>query len=310
MLRSATAKVHNQGMFDWSDLRHFLAVAREGSTLAAARVLGVNQSTVQRRLSALERSLGKPLAVRSPGGYRLTEFGLSLLPYARSVEDAILAAEIAAEGYGATPSGIVRLSVPEPIVGRLGASGLLGRFSERYPHLTVEFAIADRYLDLWRGEADVALRSGEPDDPRLVGRKVGDSVWAIYASAAYLARHGRPASIADLQAHALIAFDGAMAAHRASTWLSETLPGARVVARNASVLGVLTAVKAGVGIAPLPTPIADSEPELVQVLPPVPALQRGWYLLTRPDLRRQPRIAALFDYLVAELPALQRVLMG
>jgi DNA-binding transcriptional LysR family regulator len=101
-----------------------------------------------------------------------------------------------------------------------------------------------------------------------------------------------------------------MATHRASTWLAETVPGARVVARNASVLGVLTAVKAGIGIAPLPTTIADSEPGLVQVLPPVPALQRGWYLLTRPDLRRQPRIAALFDHLLAELPALQRVLMG
>ena len=101
-----------------------------------------------------------------------------------------------------------------------------------------------------------------------------------------------------------------MSAHRASIWLTEAVPGARIVARNASVLGVLVAVKAGMGVAPLPVPIADAEPDLVQVLPPVPALQRGWYLLTRPDLRRQPRIAALFDYLVAELPTLQRVLMG
>jgi len=297
-------------MFDWSDLRYFLAVAREGSTLKAARALDFNQSTVHRRLAALETALGQSLANRSPAGYQLTEFGQSFLPYARSVEDAILAAEIAAAGYGSTPSGIVRLSVPEPLVNRLIASGLLTRLSERQPTLTVELAIADRYLDLWRGEADVALRSGEPDDPRLVGRKVADSTWAIYASEAYVAERGRPISIADLRAHALVGFDGAMATHRASVWLAETIPEARVVARNASVLGVLAAVKAGVGIAPLPTTIADSESGLVQVLPPVPALQRGWYLLTRPDLRRQPRIAALFDHLVAELPALQRVLMG
>src|SRR3569623_368574 len=297
-------------MFDWSDLRYFLAVAREGSTLAAARALGVNQSTVHRRLPALEQAVGKALVARSPTGYRLTEFGQSFLPYARSVEDAILAAEIAVVGYGDAPSGIVRLSVPEPLVSRLTASGLLERFGDRYPDLHVEFAIADRYLDLWRGEADVALRSGEPDDPRLVGRKVADSIWAIYASEAYVAVHGRPASVADLKAHALVGFDGAMANHRASTWLAETDPGAHVVARSASVLGVLTAVKAGVGIAPLPTTIADSESGQVQVLPPVPALQRGWYLLTRPDHRRHPRIAALFDHLVTELPALQRVLMG
>jgi DNA-binding transcriptional LysR family regulator len=310
MLPSIGAKVHNLGMFDWSDLRYFLAVAREGSTLAAAKSLGVNQSTVHRRLAALEQSLGKPLATRSPTGYQLTEFGRTFLPYARSVEDAILAAEIGAEGYDAQPHGIVRLSVPEPLVGRLTTSGLISRFRERFPDLKIEFAIADRYLDLWRGEADVALRSGDPEDPRLVGRKVADSVWAIYASDAYVAQHGRPATVADLKAHAVVGFDGAMTAHRASTWIAETLPGARIVARNASVLGVLTAVKAGIGVAPLPVTIAEGEAGLVQVLPPVPALQRGWYLLTRPDLRRQPRIAALFDYMIAELPALQRVLMG
>lgn len=304
------AKVHNLDMFDWSNLRYFLAVAREGSTLAAARVLGVNQSTVHRRLSALETALGKPLATRSPAGYQLTDFGQAFLPYARSVEDSILSAEIAAEGYAAKPSGAVKLSVPEPLVSRLTASGLITRFTERHPGLVVEFAIADRYLDLWRGEADVALRSGEPDDPRLVGRKIADSIWAIYASETYIARHGRPASIADLRLHSIVSFDGAMANHRATTWLTEVVPNAHVAARNASVLGVLAAVRAGVGVAALPAPIADGEPGLVQVLPPVPALQRGWYLLTRPDLRRQPRIAALFDYLVAELPALQRVLMG
>jgi len=297
-------------MFDWSDLRYLLAVAREGSTLAAARSLGVNQSTVHRRLAALEAALGKSLAVRSPAGYQLTEFGQTFLPYARSVEDATIAAEVAAKGHESTPSGAVRLSVPEALLSRLTSSGLIERFSRRYPELAVEFAIADRYLDLWRGEADVALRSGAPDDPRLVGRKVADSLWAIYASDAYVARHGYPASIPDLASHAVIGFDGAMSTHRASLWLSQTLPNARVVARNASVLGVLLAVKSGVGIAPLPTTIADNEPGLVQVLPPVQALQRGWYLLTRPDLRQQPRIAALFDYLIAELPALQRVLMG
>jgi DNA-binding transcriptional LysR family regulator len=297
-------------MFDWGDLRYLLAVARDGSTLAAARSLGVNQSTVHRRLAALEAALGKSLAARSPTGYRLTEFGQTFLPFARSVEDAVLAAEIAAEGYGATPSGTVRLSVPEALVSRLTASGLIARFEERYPGLRIEFAIADRYLDLWRGEADVTLRSGDPEDPRLVGRKVADSYWAIYASPDYVARHGRPASTAELRDHAIVGFDGAMANHRASTWLAEIAPSARIVARNASVLGVLVAVKAGVGIAPLPAPIADGEAGLIQVLPPVPELQRGWYLLTRPDLRRQPRIAALFDYLVAELPALQRVLMG
>lgn len=305
-----SAKMHNPFMVNWSDLRHFLAVAREGSTLAAAKSLGVNQSTVHRRLAALESALGQPLALRSPSGYRLTEFGKGLLPYATSVEDAVLATEIAARGLRAVPSGTIRLSCPEPIVGRLTASGLISGFEATYPSIRVEFVIADRYLDLWRGEADVSLRSGDPEDLRLVGRKVAESHWALYGSRSYVTAHGRPTAIDELEQHSIVAFEGAMSGHRANSWLAEAAPRARIVARSASVLGVLTTVKSGVGIAPLPTTIADAEPELLQLLPPIPALQRGWYLLTRPDLRGEPPVANFFDYLIGDLPTLQRVLMG
>ncbi|MDO8359730.1 MAG: LysR family transcriptional regulator [Devosia sp.] len=307
---TANAKVHNSAMIDWDDLRHFLAVAREGSTLAAARTLGVNQSTVQRRLTALERQLGRALAHRHPTGYRLTEFGEMLLPYARSVEDAVFSLERRAEGFGGNVAGTVRLTCPEPVMPRLIASGILDRFHARYPAVRVEFATADRYLDLWRGEADVALRSGEPEDPRLVGRKVADSIWAVYGSRDYVQRHGRPASVEQLADYALVGFDGSMTGHRANKWLSTVAPGATIAARNSSVLGVLSAVKSGIGLAPLPTTIAGPEDTLIQVLPPVPELNRGWYLLTHPELRQESRIAAFFDFVVGELPALRTVLMG
>lgn len=296
-------------MFDWNDLRHFLAVARHGSTLAAARALGVNQSTVHRRLAELERRLGGALATRHPTGYRLTEFGERLLPYARSVEDSIISVERAASGYGDDVAGTIRLTCPEPIVGRLMASGLLARFHELHPKADVELLTSDLYLDLSRGEADIALRSGEPDDPHLVGRKVADSIWAVYASASYIQQHGRPQTVSDLSIHRLIAFEGAMERHRANLWLASAAPDAVIAARNASVLGVLLAVKAGVGVAALPTTIAEAE-GLVEVLPPIAELTRGWYLLTHPDLRRQPRIAAFFAFIVGELPALRAVLGG
>jgi len=297
-------------MIDWNDLRYFLAVAREGSTLAAARAIGVNQSTVQRRLSALEMQLGRPLAHRQPTGYRLTEFGELLLPYARSVEDAAFSLERRAEGFGDNVSGTVRLTCPEPVMPRLIASGILDRFHASYPKVRIEFATADRYLNLWHGEADVALRSGEPDDPRLVGRKVADSIWAVYASQDYIRRHGRPSSIEQLSDHQVVGFDGSMAGHRAEKWLSSVAAGATIAARNSSVLGVLTAVKSGVGLAPLPTTIGDREEVLEQVLPPVPELGRGWHLLTHPELRHQPRVSAFFDFVVSELPALRAALMG
>ena len=297
-------------MFEWSDLRHFLAVARHGSTLAAARALGVNQSTVHRRLAELERRVGHPLVLRHPTGYRLTETGQSLHPYAQSVENAVIALERRIDGLDTGLEGTIRLTCPEPIVARLTASPLLERFHQRYPGVRVEFAMSDRYLDLARGEADVALRSGDPDDPDLVGRKIADSVWAVYASKSYVQHHGRPDSAADLARHSLVGFDGTMAGHRAAKWLAEVAPGATIAARNNSVLGVLLAVKSGVGVAPLPTTIADTDEDLVQVLPPVPALARGWYLLAHPSLRHTPRIAAFFDFIVEELPAVRSILMG
>ncbi|MHB1103925.1 MAG: LysR family transcriptional regulator [Devosia sp.] len=297
-------------MFEWSDLRHFLAVARHGSTLAAARALGVNQSTVHRRLAEFERRVGHPLVSRHPSGYRLTEAGQSLLPYAQSVENAAIALERMIDGLDTGLDGTIRLTCPEPIVARLTASPLLEKFHERHPGLRIEFAMSDRYLDLSRGEADVALRSGDPEDPDLVGRKIADSVWAVYASQSYVQHRGRPQSAADLGRHLLVGFDGSMANHRAAKWLAAIAPQATIASRSNSVLGVLLAVKSGIGVAPLPTTIADAEQDLVKVLPPVPELARGWYLLAHPELRHTPRISAFFDFIVEELPAVRSILMG
>lgn len=297
-------------MFDWNDLRYLLAVARHGSTLAAARALGVNQSTVQRRLAELERGVGQQLVDRQPSGYRLTEAGTALLPHAEQVARAVAAVERHAESLRHDVAGVVRMTCPEPIVGRIQHSGLLDRFHARYPALRVEFVMSDRYLDIARGDADLALRSGDTVDAELVGRKVADSLWAVYASHGYIERRGRPGDVEALAQHDLIGFDDAMAGHRAAAWLRRVAPGARIVARNDSVLGLLHSARAGLGLAPLPTAIGDAEPELVRVLGPIAELTRIWRVLTTPALRRTPRVAALFDHLVDEVPALRTILTG
>lgn len=297
-------------MFDWSDLRHLIAVSRHGSTLAAAKALGVNQSTVHRRLTALESQLGLKLVKRHAAGYRLTELGEAVIDHVLAVESAVLALERQVMALKHDLAGVIRLTCPEPTVARIVATGLLERFYERYPGLSVEFVTSDRYLDISSGEADVAFRSGEPVDDRLVGRKICDSIWAIYASQSYIQQHGRPASIVDLAGHALIGFEGIMQNHRAAQWLKAAVPNARIVNRNNSMLGTLSAVKAGIGIAPLPTTLGDAEENLVQVLPPVMELARSWYLLTHPDLRRTPRIAAFVDHVLDDIPALRKALIG
>ena len=297
-------------MFDWDDLRHLIAVSRQGSTLAAAKTLGVNQSTVHRRLLELEKAIGLTLMKRHPSGYRLTELGEALIDHVLAVETAVHTLEQQIRALKLDLKGVVRLTCPEPTVPRIVATGLLDRFHERYPGLQVEFVTSDRYLDLSKGEADVAFRSGEPVDDTLVGRKICDSIWAIYASKSYVQQHGRPTSIADLADHALLGFDGIMENHRVAKWLPVAVPNGRVVSRNNSMLGTLLAAKAGVGIAPLPTTLGDAEDALIQVLPPVEELTRSWYLLTAPDLRRTPRVAAFVDQVLEDVPALRKALIG
>jgi DNA-binding transcriptional LysR family regulator len=297
-------------MFDWDDLRHLIAVSRHGSTLAAAQTLGVNQSTVHRRLAELESRVGLALVKRHPSGYRLSELGETLIGHVLAVEAAVMGLERQVQALKHDLTGVIRLTCPEPTVSRIVATGLLDRFYERYPGLTVEFVTSDRYLDIAKGEADVAFRSGEPADDSLVGRKICDSVWAIYASRSYVQQHGRPGSIAELADHSLIGFDGIMQNHRVAKWLPLAVPNAGIFNRNNSMLGTLSAVKAGIGVAPLPTTLGDLEETLIQVLPPVHELTRIWYLLSHPDLRRTPRIAAFVDHVLDDIPALRMALIG
>jgi DNA-binding transcriptional LysR family regulator len=308
-LRSPAAEVHNEQMFDWNDLKYFLAVARHHSTIAAGKALGISQSTVHRRVSELERRIGRQLIARQPAGYRLTEFGEQLVPYAERVEAAVGDFELRVKDTARELTGVIRVTCPEPIVYRMTKSSLIDRFQTRHPGLRVEFLTSDRYLDLSKGEADVAFRSGDTDD-ELIGRKIADSIWAVYASRDYVERHGQPRRVEDLSLHPLVGFDESLSQHRAAKWLREMAPDARMSARHTSVLGLVSAVKSGIGIGPLPTALGDAEPDLLRILGPIPELARSWRLLAHPDLRRVPRIAAFFDFIIAEREALKSILTG
>lgn len=295
---------------DWNDLKCFVAVAEHGSTIAAGKALGVDPSTVQRRLAALEKAVGQPLARRTPTGYRLTGFGESVLEHAVRVGRAADAfvREVGLRSREAT--GVVRVTCPEPIVVRMTRSGLIDRFHARFPRLRIEFVASDRYLDLAKGEVDVAMRSGDTDDEGLVGRRIGDSLWAVYGNHDYLNRRGLPVGIEDLAAHALIGLDESMANHRTAAWLASVAPATSIVARNGSVLGLVSSARSGIGLAPLPIVLGDAEPELVRVLGPVPELTRIWRILTTPELRRTPRVSAFFDFVVDEIDALRPIITG
>ena len=176
-LRRDRTRMHSLAMFDWSDLRYFLAVAREGSTLAAAKVLHVNQSRVHRRLAELERRLRCTLVERHATGYRLTECGKELQPLAESVEEAASALERHVAAFEKGMRGTVRLTCSTIVAQRLMGAKLLDAFHARYPGIRVELLMTERVLDLSKGEADVAIRGGGSTDNSLVGRKIADGAF-------------------------------------------------------------------------------------------------------------------------------------
>lgn len=296
-------------MFDWNDLRYFLAVARAGSTLAAAKLLGTSQPTVQRRPAALERQIGRSLVERRPTGYGLTEAGQALLPHAERVEQGIAALERHLSASAESIGGVLRVTCPEADIDHL-LTPLLDRFRAMHPALRLELLVTDRALDLSKGEADIALRGGSLPDSALVGRKLGDAPWPLYASRSYLERHGQPQSPEQIGDHPIIHYAGPIAALMPLKWLRSAAPDATVAAYSNSVLGALSAAKSGVGLAMLPAFVGQAERSLACAFAPRPELTEPLTLLVHPDLRQAPRVRAFIDFVAQEAGSIRELLRG
>jgi DNA-binding transcriptional LysR family regulator len=206
--------------------------------------------------------------------------------------------------------GVVRLTCPEPIMASMLRAGLIDRFQARFPNLRIEFVMSDKYLDLAKGDADVALRSGDTDDDVLVGRKIADSIWAVYASQAFIDRHGKPESIDDIGNFPIAGLDESMSGHRLSKWLTEVAPHAMIISRNNSMLGMMQAIRSGLGLGALPAALGDKDPKLIRILGPIPELTRPWRILAHQDMRKTPRVAAFFEFIASETEALKPILTG
>lgn len=296
-------------MFDWNDLRYLLAVARNGSTIAAAKSLRVSQSTVHRRIEELETRLERHIVVRHSTGYKLTEFGNQLVPLAERVETGIASLERFVTATDTGLVGSIRLTCSETVGFRLVKAGLLEKFHLGCPGVNVELLMSDRFFDLAKGEADIAIRAGQPDDESLIGRKLTDVAWGLFASSEYLQRHGRLRKLEDITDHFLIELDGGIANTDVGKWMNAVCKKAKSAGRSNSISGILMIVKSGVGIAPLPMPLATMDADLALLLE-IPKITTGIYLLAHPDLRRMPRINAFMDFMTAESETARRALSG
>lgn len=280
---------------DWNDLRFFLAVARCHSLTEASRVLRVSQATVARRVHALEQALSAALFTKSHDGYALTAQGEALLPPAEQAEAQLLWLERG----GAVPledeAGIVRLAMPE-LLGQHFIIPALAPFCEAHPQIRLE-AVADvRPLSLKRREADVLVRLVRPTHGDYTLRRVGSIALALYAAPAYVARHGLPATLAELCHHRLIGWDTGMGFLPFSGWLVDTVPAAQVAFRAHTMSAQLAAVEAGLGLAVLPGFIARKFGFTRALTQEAPFLSDLWLLLAA-DIQNVTRVRLLAEHL-------------
>jgi DNA-binding transcriptional LysR family regulator len=280
---------------DWNDFRHFLAIARAGTLVGAAKALGVEHSTVGRRLSALESALGTKLFARSPDGLALTRPGQEILPLAEEMGARADAIERRISGEDARIAGTVRVTASEALSGYLATK--LSALGERHPELMVEMLSGNRAYDLLHGEADLAIRVREVTEPNLIVRKIGQAVWSLYASPAYVARKGKPEDPADLAGHDIVGFDESLAGVPGALWLAEHATGTKTVLRGNSIMAAFNAATFGVGIAVLPCFLGDAEPRLERLTPRVLGA-RDVFLVVHPDLTRVARVRAVMDFVI------------
>jgi DNA-binding transcriptional LysR family regulator len=284
-------------MFDWNDARYFLAIWRQRSLSAAGRHLRVQQSTVGRRLAALEAALDARLFERTPDGYFLTPAGESLTVHAERMETEALSAERALMGSEGRAAGTIRMTAPQAF-GFSFVVPLLARLHAQQPDVLVELIADNLNLSLSRREADLALRIGRPTQPHLVMRRVGDVVNGLYASRDYLRKHRLRGD--DLGGHRYVDFDETYLQKQVMAWLAQRARGARCVLRVNGMPGILAALREGLGIGLLPCWAGDADERLVRILPAQAFTQPLWLVLHR-DLRHAARIRVAADFFVREL---------
>lgn len=274
-------------MLIWDDIRYFLALARAGSLSGASRMLGVEHSTVARRMGQLEEALDAKLFDRFARGWTLTSEGMELLQKAQGVEREVTAFRRTASGMDAL-TGTVRITAPPLMLSHL-IMPHVGAVTEAHPGLTLELVGERREADLARAEADIAVRLGEPSEPNLVIRHLGAISYGLY---------GLPHQIERSKLDRIyIGFDDSMPDLPQKSWLEAHAEGCRISIRTNDMSTMLEAALAGLGVALLPEFLARPHDRLVALEVDVPTPFRPLYLVMHPDIRRARRVQIVADQL-------------
>jgi DNA-binding transcriptional LysR family regulator len=291
--------------FEWDDLRYVLAVANAGSLAGAARSLGVNHTTVLRRVGAFEKRLGLRLFERLPTGYVLTAGGEELIAAARHIDDTVTTLGRKLAGQDLRLSGTVRVTTTDTLMASV-LPEILAEFRESHPGIQIEIAVSNLMFNLTKRDADVAIRPAKDPPEALIGRRIAKTAFAIYGSPHYLAKH----KAKDLADHQWVGPDDSLAGTSVAQWMRSELPESEIALRTDSLLGLWQAAQAGLGLAALPCYLGDTAPDLVCVHPPIAEMETALWILTHEDLRHTARIRAFTEFAASAFSRRRPLLEG
>jgi DNA-binding transcriptional LysR family regulator len=280
---------------NWDDLQVFLAVARVGRVSGAARRLGVEHTTVARRVAGLEKALGVPLFYRTTRGYLLTPRGQSVLSTAEAMERAALAVEARARENSGALTGRVRVAMP-PEFGSHWLGPRLRGFRASYPQIELHILVGTRERDLSRGEAELAIQPPRPTQTGMVTVRLARVSTALYVSRSLMPdQRRRIRKIEDMRDLTLLAYTPPFEVLQHAKWFQPILAAAPIGLESNSTHALLAAARAGGGVAVLPRFVARDHEDLISVSDDVAS--HDLLLITHPEVRRDPKVRATADFL-------------
>jgi len=300
-----------QQQLDWDDFRLVKIIAEANGLAGAAERLGVNHSTVFRRLGQMEENLGVKLFERHRTGYVLTPAGEEMSALAEQMEENVTSFTRKLAGQAVAPAGELRVTTNDTLLVHL-LTPIFSRFVKSCPEMRLDVVLANQALNLSKRDADVAIRATDDPPETLVGRRVATIAWAIYGRLEDVPGHHAPA---DLNSPALynrpwVALGDNLATLKAARFVRDRVATENIVYKVNTVLGLAEAVEAGIGIGPLPCFIADASPNLVRLSDVNPDFSAGLWLLTHPDLRQSARVRAFMDFMASEIGKQRRWIEG
>jgi DNA-binding transcriptional LysR family regulator len=283
---------------NWDDARVFLAVCRESTLRGAARVLGVDQATVGRRITALEKSLSATLFLRTSEGYALTAVGEAALKAVEKMEHSALELERRIQGLDDRLTGTVRVTTTDTLAIDFLIPAI-ARLHQQHPDVRVQLDASTQILSLAKREADIAVRNTRPDNPDLIARRIARWPLGLFASHAYVEAHGIPEPGTAFDGHDLVVYQPYLQSGKDMTLVGEPIGRGRIVSSLSSSLLVRRSIAAGIGIGEVPIHMGELD-GLVRLWPertnPVPY---DIWLVTHADLRHTARVRVVIDEIVA-----------